>query len=226
MNSSFSLQNRVLHFFRLHRKKLSFLVNYHFCKGFKKAKIHFFLIFFFALFAISPEINRRTFWKITFFCVFLQIFFSKKNAKKIEKNHDFFRKNDEFFVKKCWNGLKTSFLPKMTNLAFQKNSEKSGFFWKMQNPADIFFRHFFVIFSHFCKNEIPWRMIKTRKNTKFAKKVSFRKLGSERREKKFRDQQFSCFEQFFLPAKPCFTLFPSPTKKIEFFGKLSFLQGV
>ena len=96
----------------------------------------------------------------------------------------------------------------------------------MQNPAEIFFRHFFVIFSHFCKNEIPWRMTKTRKNTKFAKKVSFRKLGSERREKKFRDPQFSCFTQFFLPSKPRFTLFPSPEKKTAFFGKFTFLQGI
>ena len=69
-------------------------------------------------------------------------------------------------------------------------------------------------------------MTKTRKNTKFAKKVSFRKLGSERREKKFRDQQFSCFEQLFLPSKPCFTLFPSPEKKTAFFGKFTFLQGI
>ena len=69
-------------------------------------------------------------------------------------------------------------------------------------------------------------MTKTRKNTKFAKKVSFRKLGSERREKKFRDQQFSCFEQLFLPSKPRFTLFPSPEKKTAFFGKFTFLQGI
>ena len=99
-------------------------------------------------------------------------------------------------------------------------------FRKIQNPAENFCRHFFIIFLQFCKNEIPWRMTKTRKNTKFAKKVSFRKLGSERREKTFRDYRFLRFVQPFLPSKPCFTLFSSPEKKTALFDKFAFLQGV
>ena len=167
MNNSFSLQNRVLHFFRLRRKKLSFLVNYHFCKGFKKAKIHFFLMFFFALFAISPEIDRHTFCKITFFCVFLQIFFSKKNRKKSR----FFPKKIVSFSWKSWNGLKTLFLPKMTNLAFQKNSEKNVYTKKFRKKLcrkklDILSK--FTIF--FCRTRrltlfyLPWVLMKTGKN--------------------------------------------------------------
>ena len=132
-------------------------------------------------------------WLHYFWCVW------KSFGPAPEHPRGFFlsRRNFFFFAKKnsvlfflyffAQNALKSE-------LKSSKISSKNGVFWKMQNPAENFFRHFFVIFSHFYKNEIPWRMTKTRKNTKFAKKVSFRKLGSERREKKFRDQQFSCFE--------------------------------